>query len=257
MCVDLRQLILSKLPRADLARPAGTCREFREAFRSRVAEERAALIALAKEAYGEARVNVTVTAIQRAMRGLEPFPSITRKEAPGEYCVVISAAGEPRRATWEVQDKFWRTDGRLARFCTAFTLMVAVADQEGQGSRLGSPRWQHRVQIGVSRDVSNGVDVDVELWEDECASIGVLLAIFTEDPEALLPCMPICVTLHLGLDNSPEDAAGRKAAQELVEPLRMLAHVCTYKCWQGKCKSQKWEMLAHPRSALKTLKLRW
>jgi hypothetical protein len=191
------------------------------------------------------------------MRGLEPFPGITAKKAAGEYCVVISAAGEPRRATWEVQNESWRTDRRLARFCTAFILMAAFADEQVRGGRLGSPHWQHRVQIGVSRDVSSGVEVDVELWEERAPSIGVLLAVCTEDAEALLRCMPSRLTMHLNLHDSPEDAAGRKAAQEVIEPLRMLAQVCTYDCRQGKGKSQKWEIGARPRSVLKWLSLRW
>ncbi len=252
LCDDMKQLILSQLSRADLARPAGTCREFREVFWSRAAEERAALIALAKETYGEDQFNGTVRAIQRTMRGLEPFPSITGKQDAHECFVVLSAAGEPRRATWEVKDTMWREEGRLALYGSAFSLMAT--------DLKGSAWWQHRVQVDVSRHTVDGVQVDVVLWRRCAPSIGVLLAICTEDPKALLPCMQSPVTMCLSLHESPVGAWEEKAAQEVLEPVRMLAQFCTFKSyqtWHGKHKFQKWQMSAHPRSVLETLNLRW
>ncbi len=86
LCCDVRPLILGKLNLRDLARAAGTCREFHGACHNRAAEDRAALIAAREEADGKLFFHKFVTAFRRAMVGFSPSPGVlsnsTESKAP-------------------------------------------------------------------------------------------------------------------------------------------------------------------------------
>jgi hypothetical protein len=82
LCVDARQLVLSKLSLRELARTARTCKEFRQASLTRAAEERAKLIALGKETYGQGVFSCMVRALQASLLGLDACPGLAITGGP-------------------------------------------------------------------------------------------------------------------------------------------------------------------------------
>jgi hypothetical protein len=253
LCGDLRELILSKLSRADLACPAGTCREFQEAFRSRAAEERAALIALAKDTYGEGQVNGIVRAVQRAMSGWEPCPEVANRAR--DDVVVFSAAGVLENVTRDVATALWSEEPRMARMDSGEDfLMKADLDWMVQGCYADR---SHMVWIVVKHHL-DVIHLIVRLSAPTPASIGILLALCTQNAEAMLACMQKPVTMGLDVGGFVRGfasiVAGQKAAQDLSAPLRMLAQRCTYTPRHRKLKPRKPQP---PQSVLQWLKCRW
>jgi hypothetical protein len=109
LCFDVRQLVLNKLSLRDLARAARTCQEFQQAYVSRVVEERARLIALGKETYGDGMFCAVVRVFQRAMAGLDPCPGVESGPWSGEDAT-ISASGDivpPRSPASELGPATW------------------------------------------------------------------------------------------------------------------------------------------------------
>jgi hypothetical protein len=257
LCIDMRELVLSKLSRADLARPAGTCREFREAFRSRAAQEQAALIALAEEKYGRGQVKGIVRAIQRAMCGLEPCPGIPDTCRGTPDIVVFDQAGEPRLVARTVANRMWEEGTRMARIsCGLFTVKADLQlHWDGPGSYADRSAL---VWVDVSRHLSGDMQVIARLWEATPASIGVVLAICTANPDTVLPCMqsPVILDLELGGVYETEEA-GTRARHDLAAPLRLLTQRCTFSPNHRKLKPLKRKQRARAGSVLQWLKCRW
>jgi hypothetical protein len=229
LCADVRGLILSKLSLRDLARSGGTCRDFEEAYLARVAEERAKLVALGKEAYGEGMFCGIVRAVQRKMRGLKPFPCKLSKLLMAGVRGRINAAGEaldgrtfteeaaegPRSTLWS-SGYFWRAKVEI------LVPRVSRAEHDDFKSVRVS-----EFKLRLSGCPKTGLYWRVWLGRKAPApAVGLLLAICTENPETLMPCFQRPGRMKLHVKGTPWGRASLgKQAEEVIGPLGLLAEL--------------------------------
>ncbi len=233
LCADVRGLILSKLDLRDLARAGGTCREFEEAYLAGVAEERARLIALGKETYGECRFCGIVTAFQRGMCGLDPLPGVrlpTRWGTGGRINAVGETLVGPRsreEAAEGPRCQVWRYDS-VSHVLGAVVWLEVPRIRTADGYRLTTASVSD-IRLQLSSTPRRGVYWRVSLGKEAPApAIGLLLAICTGNPEALTPCfqrpgsMKLCVR-----DLSCPASSKKRKAEEVIGPLGLLAELLT------------------------------
>ncbi len=232
LCIDVRGLILSKLSLRDLARAGGTCRDFEEAYFGRVAEERARLIALGKEAYGEGMFCGIVTTVQRAMCGLDPCPGVEldlRKGTGG----CINAAGETlvrRRSTEGALEgpgsEVWRCHTAPHILVADVGIYLPPVYVAKRGYFNGARVSELRLELSSAR--RRGLHWQVSLGKQAPApAIGLLLAICTENQEVLTPCFQRPGSMKLaiwGLISGPASTRKRQA-EEVTGPLGLLAQL--------------------------------
>jgi hypothetical protein len=213
----MRQLILSKLSPCDLARAAVTCQEFQQAYVTWVVEERARLVALGKETYGEGRFCGMVRAIQRAMCGLDPCPRAGF--GPWDWRdAFIDGAGDPHIGFLDV----WENGPTASIWKPSAAFGSVTACARAAGGRASY------VQLDMSGDPLGDVHLTVQLWKNgPGAALGLLLAICTEDPAAMSPRIQACVTMQLTMLFLASGAQGRREAEEAIGPSGLLVHLFT------------------------------
>jgi hypothetical protein len=255
---ELRPLILGRLSVPELARAARTCREFQSAYIGGVAEERARLIALGRQTYGEAMFNAIVRASQRALCGLDAFAGELSRTGP--YGVTMNAAGElesERHARGSVEKPrclVWKTDDDPKD--------LLFAHVEGSQRRIYRPTSNDfrtatvsRMYISVGKTLASGlVRLDVRIGKEApAAAMGLLLAICTENPETLSPCFQRPVTAHLAILDSYRPPSAREV-EEVIGPLGPLPELFTiYPLPQPTLTPSGRKAHAWPRGVLKSL----
>ncbi len=173
----MRQLILSKLSLRDLARAARACREFQQAYVSRVVEERARLIALGMETYGEGMFCAVVRVFQRAMAGLDPCPGVESGPWSGEDAT-INASGDivlARSPGCEVGPATWLWEPKPANQLLSTWVRKYLPSLQDLSC----------ISLKLVTTASGGMHLKVRIcMEAPAATIGLLLAFFAEHPEA-------------------------------------------------------------------------
>jgi hypothetical protein len=265
LCADVRGLILSKLSLRDLARAGRTCREFEEAYLGRVAEERARLIALGKEAYGEGMFCSIVRAFQRGMCGLDPCPGVVLDLQNGDG-VHINGAGEfeARRESDETVAE--GPISQVRRFDNATHVLGAQVEinlppvYDAEYDVFDSVSVS-QVLVELRRTARRGLQWTVSLGKEAPApAIGLLLAICTENPETLTPCFQRPGTMNLGVDGISRGSASsrKREAEEVTGPLGLLAELLTIHPPSHVLVTPLGEPVqARPRGVLKSVKVSW
>ncbi len=210
---DLLRLVLDKLSLCDLTSLAPTCREFRDKFRGRCAEERARLISVGEEAFGKAMFCAFVTAFRDMMMGSEGDACMGLHP---DNCLLITPAGKAQiRTKDEAMEGIHVTPGGLLRVHPEWMGNLLYADlvQVIPGHLL----WmQMRVRTTATGDLGLTVVVN---HAAAAAAVGVLLAICTGDPKA----MPSCWRNPLNTVTLSTCGVAKGEAEDLIGPLRPLA----------------------------------
>jgi hypothetical protein len=234
LCDDLRESTLEHLSVRDLAGAAATCRDFQKAYLDRAAEERANLIASAKDAYGDGVFSGFVAGFQRAMLGLTAFPDDMYKEGESEVdeatcgAMLITNVGEPEYATPKEHEKWRSSNEPCAMIIKPFfasellTGEVQVRHAEGNiGVRASSVWSMHRCgETHILLEVDEGIG-------EAALVLGLILAACRETPDASLQSPRNPLTIHLFLYYASSGLAGVREAEDLVAPLRSLAESVT------------------------------
>jgi hypothetical protein len=269
-CADVWQVIFSKLSLRDAARAGGTCREFEEAYLGRVAEERARLIALGKETYGEGRFRVIVTAFQRGMCGLDPWPGVVLRCREGLGASGngghINAAGETLVGRWSKEGAAREPRCEVWRYRLVSHVLGANVWLEVPGIRTAQG-YYHRtdtvsyISLELYSTPRRGLHWRVWLKKEGAApAIGLLLAICTENPEVLSPCFQRPGSMKLMVSGlSPGPASSKKReGQEVTGPLGLLAELLTIHPPSHILVTRLGEKVqARPRGVLKRVEVSW
>ncbi len=216
---------MSKLSIRDLAHAACTCQEFQESYLRRVAEERATLIAIGRETYGHGMFRGLVRAFQRSLPGLDTACQDAFDQAG---YVMINAAGDP--------EAFIRQEGDRRR-CAKGPRSKLFKGSYVMNLPNGPCILHALVDVNLpGRDRVNFVAVSLYRYPGAChrltawmpreapaAAVGLLLAICTETPETLPLCSQDPVTMEVKIDGLPSTLEGMREAQDLVQPLGLLA----------------------------------
>jgi hypothetical protein len=213
LCLDLRQLVLAKLSVRDLACAALTCREFREAYVCKVAQEQANLIAIGKEICGRRLFSSVVTAFQCAMGGLDLV-----WEKAGD--VWIGADGEV------VPEKVARRRSR-ARHGRRIALI-----RKGVGCNplsvvicLNPPRW-YGLQFEMYRYFETCVGLKADLSTKKgVAGMAVLVAICAGNAEGPRPHLQSYVTVDVAVGGVSHGSAKGRRLEDLIAPLLSLSEL--------------------------------
>ncbi len=212
----------------DLARAARTCREMHTAYVHRVLEERAGLIALGRQTYGEGMFDGIVRASQRALCRLEPFSGgpPRDKDAHGR----INTAGELECARGADFDADQPRCG-ISRYggCTA---QLLSADVEGKLRSADEARWYGErlscITIRVRQTRTGIVRLEVEIGKEANApAVGLLSAICTENPEALGICFQRVITAQLTVLRSRGFPLNAAETEEAIGPVGLLVQMLT------------------------------
>jgi hypothetical protein len=222
LCLDLRQLVLSKLSVRDLACAACACREFQAAYLRRVAEERATLIAVAKETYRHGMFRAIVAAFQQTSSELD----IANFFKPG--ILMINAAGGLEHFTGEEANRAWYAGGpqtevwkaspaRNMGYGTPSLHASVVVDLPGRGSFTS-------VQLSLYRHRETGPELKVMMSrEAPTAAMGLLLGICAETPETPSLHFQRPVAVEVSIAGMPSSLAGIREVEDVVGPLGLLA----------------------------------
>jgi hypothetical protein len=227
-------MVLGKLALGDLARAAPMCRAFRQAFASRLADERVRRVSTAEETYGKEMFSGFVTAFNCYMEECEAYPGL---RAPDEYSLVIKADGEAEYVSSEEVAQRIAGDGPVIHMCKTshLELYAELSRKVPGGSKVA--RIKIEVRMGTEYD-EEVIDLAVEVnREAAMAATGVILAICAGSPEAnpsswYCPLERITLTVNQeeGAVDLPHDvwgAAEKEEAQDLVWPLRSLGKLVT------------------------------
>jgi hypothetical protein len=226
LCADVRPVILGKLSPREIASVAPTCREFRKAFLASMQAERARLISVGEQLYGDKMFTGFVDAFRRLLRrDFEAYPGFVPF---GQNILLLNADGGADVVTWEE----WVTIR-----ATCFLSWIKRTSRPGG---LTGGLWTDLPGSGDSVEI----DVNVYPTPEEAvqlsfqvitggarareAAMGFVLAICEGNPEDV----PVArhglfnrVTLDLGV---LEGDTGKRLAEDLVGPLRFLAEYVSY-----------------------------
>jgi hypothetical protein len=230
LCPDVRGVILSKLSLHELACAAQSSREFRQAYLSRMAEERDTLLSIGEQTFGKEVFSGFVGALRRILAGLEPHPGVQ----PG-YCLMVDAAGELESVArhpdyWETYAG-WR--GCVRHLCPpTFAPDVYVAERyitQLYVMHPGSPEPVDMVGIRVTFR-EEGLLL-IAIANEEVVGMSILLAMLwpeVEETQGSWRHRPIRMHIDekgFGNPASPiTDAARKSEGRDLTGPLRSLAH---------------------------------
>jgi hypothetical protein len=231
LCMDVRRIILSMLNLRELARAAPTCPEFRLACVAQMAIERANIIAAGRRTLGETTFSNLVSALQRAMCNQDPCPGLAPKPP---FCggvghigiltadpepVITTEAEAHRRGFSKAVCVYLRKGPFLRRLTAEVRLGGCNRDSLPVG-------YWDRIVVG-GHGSSNGSQVELAgrmPKEHAVAGLGILLAVCTEVPKAMLPCLQNPVTIHLTFMGFPDHVEGWESLSVLLGPLASLAN---------------------------------
>jgi hypothetical protein len=231
LCIDLREVVLSKMSLCELARAAPTCREFQQVYLRQAAEERASLIATGKETLGDGAFSGVMTALQRTVCGLETCPGLVGRSFD---LATIGSDG-----VWEMVSMFgawlrWIEKGTKAQMRRGidwgepFDVKILVKDRCGQAPCMS---------FEVLRGAKGYVQLEVRMKKQAAsAGLGLLLAVCTGNPEALLPHLQGSVALTVTIEGDADIPVGREEGKKLAGPLGSLAtsfRLCSSPCNGG------------------------
>jgi hypothetical protein len=217
---------LSKLSLRDLALAGRTCREMRKEFLTRLAEERARLVAAGEEFLGKEIFSGFLRTFQAVMRCSNDVRNLN-----------IDAAGERHIAStyWDIPGAAGTDFCQLRMIPSPYLLGVKFPPAH---SRVGETKYP---AINVRR-VSRGQEVQLEgpVWpHTAAATMGILLAICAESPQggpALWQRPLNTIALYL---RGSWGAEGKARAEEVVGPLRSLGRTFTYYSRLELCPGQR------------------
>jgi hypothetical protein len=170
--------ILSKLSLQEHARVAPTSRDFRKELIARVAEGRVACILAAEATLGKGLFCGFVTAVQRLLCGMGPYPCGPQLEEQGAH-VIVNAAGKAEYVGQEEADKRWFTDKEVAYMCQYHCSCPLHAEL------CPTLPGKADIIISVHRHRRNMLHVSVYFTKEKAAAAtGLMLAICTGNPEA-------------------------------------------------------------------------
>ncbi len=228
-------VILGKLSVRELALAARACREFQRELIARVTKERAARVLAAEATLGKDLFDGLVTAVQRIMCGLTPYPGGPHLKDFVDG-LVISDAGEARVVT-RPRSEWWRAMGTYTpyenyrvyayRFNSAFPLDALVRSEHGRTTD----------RVCLSFEVMPYGTVHVAVTFHSVAAVtatGLMLAICTGNPEAT-PAQwqnPLVRVTLIQLTDLC-DNAGTGAARDEFEPRTSRAESVLYCAFNG------------------------
>ncbi len=284
LCLDVRQIILSKLPLPDLTKSARTNQEFWQEFLTRGAECRARFIAIGEEAYGEPFFAGIVTAVQRALCGLDPCPGVVFRgtriatiDAAGDPQFVsdtnvLNAAGESVRVSHNVfineageaevvngveARRRWLAQGRECHVHWFSCRLCAGA----QCRVPGGAAW---ISFEVLTHNRNDLQLKVVIGKDATAShlhpcMGLLVAICTRIPEAMRAGLQRPITVSIILPGRARGVEGQREVEELLGPLKSVAEYFLIRPhYQKVVKARNWWIYArHPLGLVRVLRVDW
>jgi hypothetical protein len=210
LCPDVRLIILSKVSLRALARVGTLGREFQEAY---LAREQAALIATGEEAFGKDLFDTFVMTLQRAMCGLSPWPRELCEggalAALNKPCMLFNHGGKPKCEDWYWPNRYddapcgmfggtiWqKRKGFIASLYDKGAKQRCDGDDRDPGTdvELGAYEGCRTLRIGVDKPAQSAI-------------LGLLLAVFTQNPKALLPSFPNPLEISLSTRDSAMSAA--------------------------------------------------
>lgn len=233
LCDDARRKILNKLALKDLARAAGTCREYRKAYHTKLAQERADRIAVASASF--LGFDVLVNALRRFMHGHHPFPSMPDKP----YGVVT-----PHCSFHKSLEIFLSSNG-VPKYVM---LDERLNESPKEPCAFIGKRYAYLVLGGLavgpcfrptfaSLFKCKGEKWKVEMDEEAVvATVGVLIANFTENPTAEVGSFRSPFRMDFGIrgragglprSGAPDLAALMCRLEDVVAPLRSSAKSVT------------------------------
>jgi hypothetical protein len=216
LCHDASQLVLGKLSLRELACSAPTCREFREAYQSRLTEERGRRRSVAEETFGKERLASFATAFQ----GLISGTSHEGLRSEGENILVINESGQTNLLNKQEAREMPIGDGRIIHIRNISDVLQQASVLWGKLPGSGKIA---RITIYVVKR-SSGIRFLVTVSRGAgAAAAGLMLSICTRSPADMpatwqSPCNETVIWLE-----GPWGVAGRKRARDLVGPLRPLA----------------------------------
>jgi hypothetical protein len=222
----VRELILSKLSLRELAFTAPTCREFRAALPSRLAEEREALVSAGEETYGKEMFHGFVRAIQVCMRNADGYPGLL---IGCNNCLVINATGACELVDETEAYRRRYADARangIHRMCATQPVCAHLFRKfPGEGRH---PAKFAYILVRVFRSHNQQVHVQAAFNKvAAAAAMGLVLALCAgshKTSPAWLGSQVDAVTLKF---EGIWAIAQREEAEDLVGPLRSLAESFT------------------------------
>lgn len=197
LCNDVRLVILNKLALKDLARAAKTCREYQKAYHSKLAQERADCIADARGSF--LGFDGLVTVLQRSLRGHHPFPFMPDvpdgvKDAGYNFYsgqeILLSRSEGPQYVTPHKAHLIWEA----AMYRQDHVEACALIGKETACALLGDLAIEPRLRpnsISLVNYAKKGEKWEVAFDEGPLvATVGFLVAIFTENPTTQLGTFP-------------------------------------------------------------------
>lgn len=223
LCEDVRGIVLTKLTLRDLARAAGTCREFYAACLTRTAQERDILTAAGNNAFGKPLMSAMVAALTFSVLGLNRLALIcdTAGRVLDRFAdfFIISNAGEVNVATAERLRTVW-SGSYEGCYCllktpsntpsiTAFLRRRPI----GIYLNLDFGRWKQEDHLVVR------VLVDREMVE---AALALLIAIFRGSSQGVLTPYASPPVVEFTIEDPPGGPPGLQDAKDLAAPLMPL-----------------------------------
>jgi hypothetical protein len=222
LCLDVRPLVLGNLSLRQLARAAATCREFWEAYHSRLTEERGRLKLFAEETLGKKKLAGFVTALQGLLSGTSH--DFLRFGGDNRLVIYADANSPPNRLGAQQAGATWCNTspvpavlyGRLPESRQAARISIQVGDW---GSGVSFVAWVSggagpaAVGLMLSICTGNAADICTGNPADMC----------TANPGD----MPATRGTHLSRTiltfEGLEGVVGRREARVMVGPLRPLS----------------------------------
>jgi hypothetical protein len=238
LCSDVRPLILGKLNLRDLARAAGTCREFQQTCHSHAAEECAALIAAREEADGKLFFPKFVAALRRAMFGFRPSPGLlcdsTDSEEPTSRTPPVNRFADPEFNAWISTG---RESGKLFAVIprlpdqgagNVFPWLPGHGEEKVFNARLYGTNGDSLTYWKMSRSGGEDLRLHIEGHNMHAKmAVAILAAACLQDREgAPTPCQSP-LTVRCALNVCSVGALSVRELGDLVAPLRYRAESVT------------------------------
>jgi hypothetical protein len=225
LCLDMTRLILGKLSFRDVARAAATCRELRRGFHDRSREEQQRLISIAEDIFGKDELQGFVRALNHLMSNEDAYRSL--QSSKGKW-LAIDAAGGSNLVTQGDMARMRKANGRLLNICKPSSGPLKADLIRNPSPGQDSAHIQVFAYVLSSRVVHLVVRPNKK---ETTASIGLLLALCAENPEASPASwrFPLSTTTF-----RLKGCWGSDAVREVMESVRRLRSLAeSFRCYKS------------------------
>jgi hypothetical protein len=221
LCLDVRRLILSKVPDLDLALAASTCQEFRDESRKRAQDIRTTATSVANETYGKMLPGF-LRAVRRSACGLTPYSGLSHT---GRRYLVINRDGkQDLLAVGEFSERRSINMTYIQRCGYSSDVTAELEPRDAVSGKAASLR------VHVYGHSQGSVQLDAFFSKEAAVPVlGVLLGIckgYSKTRQARRGGVPhsICLSIKGLMD----DSAGQREMRKLFDPLKSLVKSLVY-----------------------------